>query len=500
MKIINLYDFQIASVEALRENIRQKVMTQVLSSSTGSGKTIIGAHLLEEVLNKGNSCVFILDREVLVNQTSARLDEYDIPHGVIQAQHWRWQPHQKIQIASAQTLERRGLEKIMGEIKPRLIIIDECHTVRKQIVEYIGKREIYTVGLSATPFTTGLGKIYDALVSVTTTNELIAAKKLCNYEVYRAQEVDMKGVKITNGEWDTEETSKRIIPIVGDVVAEYIEKGNDEKFILFGASVADCEEFQRQFAAAGVKTACVTYRTGQEDVEAAMAEYPKPDSHLRGLISVAKLSKGFDAPCVKILIIVRPLRKSLTEHVQIVGRLLRTDPADPGKLGKIFDHSNNWMRFYAETMEFFQNGIHELDDGTVKEKSKAKPAERRPLDCPMCHIIHEPAAACPKCGHEYQRKSKMVVVPGKLVKFYNGTEIVSNDEKQRFYSELLGYAREFNYKPGWAKFRFMDKFKIEAPWLDAMPCEPSQKTRNWVRSRNIAYAKRRPMTQEERQS
>src|SRR3990167_10448752 len=108
MKTINLYEFQAQSVEMLRANIRTGIPNQILSAATGSGKTVIAVYLLEECYNKGKRAIFVCDRIALINQTSAMLDEYGIPHGVIQAAHWRWRPGELIQVASAATLERRS--------------------------------------------------------------------------------------------------------------------------------------------------------------------------------------------------------------------------------------------------------------------------------------------------------------------------------------------------------------------------------------------------------
>ena len=181
MKTINLYEFQAKSVEALRENIRAGVKNQILSAATGSGKTVIAVYLLEECYNKGKTALFCADRIALIDQTSAMLDEYGIPHGVIQAQHWRCRPYERIQVASAATLERRSWPKDTS-----LIIVDEAHCIRKQVVTRIGKRDCVTIGLTATPFTRGMGKHYDALVTVTTTNRLISEKYLSPFRIFAA--------------------------------------------------------------------------------------------------------------------------------------------------------------------------------------------------------------------------------------------------------------------------------------------------------------------------
>ncbi|WP_310715322.1 DEAD/DEAH box helicase family protein, partial [Burkholderia multivorans] len=86
---IILRPYQLDSVDALRAGMRAGHRAQVLMAPTGAGKTEIGAYLCDEVNKKGRRAAFVVDRVNLVDQTSQRFDKYGIPHGVIQADHWR---------------------------------------------------------------------------------------------------------------------------------------------------------------------------------------------------------------------------------------------------------------------------------------------------------------------------------------------------------------------------------------------------------------------------
>src|SRR5690606_2112958 len=121
---IELWDFQAESIEALRENIRRGVTSQVLAAPTGSGKTHCALYLLNECHRKHTKrAVFVADRSPLIGQTATLLDQHGVPHGIIQADHWRWRPYERIQIASPQTLARRTWPEA------DLIIVDECHSL-----------------------------------------------------------------------------------------------------------------------------------------------------------------------------------------------------------------------------------------------------------------------------------------------------------------------------------------------------------------------------------
>lgn len=485
MADIVLYPFQEQSEEALRENIRAGVKNQVLSAATGSGKTVIAAHLLRECHRKGKRGIFIADRINLIDQTSAVLDLYEVPHGVIQAQHWRYRPWEKIQVASAATLERRSWPE-----ETDLICVDECHAIRKQVVSRIDKRDCVTIGLTATPFTRGLGKHYDAVVTVTTTNKLIADKFLAPYRIFAASEPDMTGAKVVAGEWTDEEASKRSIPIIGDAVAEYLKHGNMKKFIGFCVDVAECEEMQRQFLAAGVQCALYTYRTGDDERAAMLEEYRKPDSYIRGLISVAALSKGFDVASVEVIIIARPLRKSLAEHIQIIGRGLRADPENPSKICTVLDHSGNCLRFWHETQDFFENGASELDDGKHREKKKPEKKEAKAVKCPKCFAVHPARPSCPHCGHIYPRMSKVEHQNGTLIELTGGNAPTTED-KQAFYAQLRAVRNQYGYKDGWVAHKYRERFGVWPRGLQDIEITPSPELMKWIRSQQIRWAHRR---------
>lgn len=479
---ISLYDYQAESIEQLRANIRAGKMTQVLSAPTGSGKTICATYLVDECYKKGKRALFIADRIPLIDQTSAVFDQHGIPHGVIQGQHWRNRPWERVQVASAQTLARRKWPPA------DLIIVDEAHTIHRNVVARIAKRDVVTIGLTATPFTRGLGKYYDAVVSVTTTNKLIADGFLAPYRIFSASEPDMKGAKTVAGEWTDEEAERRSMPIIGDCVTEYLKHCAGQKFIAFGVNTRHCEALQRQFMAAGVQCALYTYKTSDTERAEMVREFRDPNGYLTGLISVAALSKGFDAPTVECIIMARPLRVSLAEHIQIFGRGLRIDPTNPSKVCTILDHAGNCERLWSPTRDFFENGARELDDGKPKPKAQKKPREREPMKCPKCAHVHAPRPMCPACGHQYPRRSSSVEHKAGSLRELAGGEVTGED-RRKVWAMLLHIANSRGYATGWAAHKYRERFGAFPRGIHPAPEPPTPELENWVRSRAIAYAR-----------
>ncbi|MCZ0938554.1 MAG: DEAD/DEAH box helicase family protein [Caldilineaceae bacterium] len=420
---MNLYPFQLKAVDALRRNIKKGVRRQILCSPTGSGKTVCAMEIVRSAQMKGKRSIFVCDRQTLVNQTSQRFDQFGILHGVTMGDYTRGRSN-NTQVASAQTLEKRKFW-YTGDRKPDLVVIDECHEIRKGIVEYVKEHNLVTIGMSATPLTPGLADIYEDVVNVTSTVQLIKEEYLAPLHVVAAQaEVDVDGVKVTStGEWDREQLSDRVRFIVGDVVAEWEHHtteqfGGPEKTIVFGASVADCEDLARQFQEAGYDFRVLHYRQSVEEKQEIISNFER-GLHL-GLISCVILTKGFDVPSVRCMVDAYPLRKSLAMHIQKLGRVMRT--ATGKSHGLLIDHAGNYYGFMDQANRFFQEGVSVLP--TTKPKArKSKPRFQSDSKCKSCGYVYQvldPREArpthCPACGAPRQSfgRPKMTVMPGKL--------------------------------------------------------------------------------------
>lgn len=420
-KHLVLHDYQRAAIDSARENIRKGFRRQILCAPTGAGKTIIALGLMQAATDAGSRSAFLADRTALVDQTSTAMDLYGLDHGVMQATHWRQRPNALVQIVSAQTLGRRlgrggYLDYHLGGL--RFVLIDEAHTLYSSTTEWIASLpdNVAVIGLTATPFTRGLGRHFDAIVNVATTDELIATGMLVRPLIYVATEIDTTGVAVrSTGEWDEEGLERAAAKIIGDVVAEYIKRTHEQfggpvKTIAFSATVAHGEEICRAFAQIGLNFQNVSYRDDEVERRAKIAEFRKPDSAITGLVSCDALAKGFDVPDVKVCILCRPLRKSLTTHIQQIGRVMRSFPGKDKAL--VIDHASNCLRFLGDAVDFWANGVDALDERAEKDRvarGSLDAKERKDLVCAGCQAIVPPGSpVCLSCGRERPKRSSNV--------------------------------------------------------------------------------------------
>lgn len=475
---LNLRSYQEQTLAALREGFAKGKKAQILYAPTGAGKTEMAIALMAATKSKGNKAAMLLDRVVLCDQTSKRLDKYDIDHGVMQSGHWRYRPYENIQVCSAQTLERRGEFPGLN-----LLIVDEAHQTRDQTVQFIKDNpHVKVIGLTATPFTKGLGKIYDNVVSTVTTKQLVNDKVLVPLRVFIAKEIDMEGAKKVAGEWSTEETTKRGMVITGDVVTEWINKtnqifGEPRKTIVFASGVEHGVDLARKFQEQGYNFLCISYKDDEEWKKQVIEDFSKPDTQITGLIATDILTKGFDVSDVMIGISARPFSKSLSSHIQQMGRVMR------GHDGKDFalwlDHSGNYLRFRDDWDQVFEEGVEVLDDG--KEKPKKEPTEKTKTDskCPSCSALWPVGSdTCYNCGHVKEKKNKVFSLDGEMVEL---TGTASREGKQEFWNQLVWYIRVQGWSRGRAGHTYRDKFGVWPRGLrDDTPAMPSEETRRFI--------------------
>lgn len=493
MSTLQLRPYQAASVESLRTGFRSNHTRQVLAAPTGAGKSRIMESMIRAAMDKGSRVMFVCERRILVDQFSAHLDRAGIDHGVLMSGHWRFRPDRQVQVASAQTIER--MESLPTT---DIVFIDELHAcMRKSIVNLLERQpKLRVVGATATPFHPAIGKYFTNVVSVTSMSQLVEEEFLVPFRVFVAKEIDTSGLKVVAGEWKKDDLEKRGQQIVGDVVADYIRISNDvfgeyRKTICFSCGIAHGAELAQKFNEAGINAVQISSEDNEEYRAEVLKDFARPDTDIKVVISVAILSRGFDQSDVDYVILARPLKKSFSEHVQMVGRGARIHPGK--KMCVIQDNSGNWLRFADDWDKLYHDGVQELGQGQdAKPKKEPTQEQKDASKCPKCSVVWAGGDTCLNCGHVRVKRNEVVAVAGEMVEIgasKRKPEKYSPEFKSDFYAQLLGYADERGYKSGWAFYKYQDKFGVGPSMAKPEPAAPGAALHNWVTSQNIRKAK-----------
>jgi DNA repair protein RadD len=472
----NLRQYQVDSINDLRKAILKGHKRIVLQLATGGGKTTIASEMIRKANEKGKKCLFLADRIELVEQTSLRLDYEGIEHGIIMGNHERYKPKSINQVCSPQTLARRPVPSA------DLVIIDECHvaySVHKKMMAAM-PNTIF-IGLSATPFTKGLGKMYSNLVIGATTSKLTDEGYLVPVKVFAPSKPDLSKLRTIAGDYDEKELFARVNKpkLVADIVDTWIKRGENRPTIGFAVNVLHSQALCEQFKDRGIRAAHIDSYMPTKEREQLVKDFK--DGYIKVLFNVGILDKGFDYPQASCLIMARPT-KSLMLYIQQGGRVLRTHDTKEDAI--ILDHAGNTQAHGFLTDELPQ----ELDDGNKRKVERTtKVQEEKGSICSSCAFVkkkHEYKCSC--CGFVPKKKDAGIdVEAGDLLEVTRSK--VTIQDKQKLYSELLYVEVEKGYKRGFAAQMYRNKYGVWPKGLNDIPRIASLDTMNYIKSRMIAF-------------
>jgi len=451
---------------------------------TGGGKTLTATKIIEMSLAKGHRVIFTAPAISLIDQTVDAFEAEGITGiGVMQAKHPRINSMARVQIASVQTLSRRDIPRAA------MIVVDECHLRAKVIEGLMNDRpDVFFIGLSATPWATGMGLLWQDLVIPITMQELIDQGFLSKFTAYAPDVPDVSGVRTIGGDYAEDQLAAVMgeAKLVGNVVETWLAQGENRPTLCFAVNRVHAALLQDQFQRAGVSAGYVDANT--DLIERRLINSRFRAGEVRVICSVRTMITGVDLP-VSCIIDAAPT-KSLIMHVQKIGRGLRVNPGSEDCI--ILDHAGNSLRLGLVT------DIHQgtLDTTQPGEKRREELAVNLPKPCVVCGVVHT-GLTCPGCGHERKAVSRIgdasgvEAADGQLVEITGKVKTPTMADKQAFWSMALRVDRDRGKGGRMAKALYKGKFGTWPRGLEDRQEGPDHAFMNYVKSRQIAYAKSR---------
>jgi DNA repair protein RadD len=449
--MITLRDYQQDLIARTREALRgsQQVLMQ---APTGAGKTALACHMMQNAVNNGHSCMFLVHQNELLQQTSRAMWRNQIAHGMVTPSRVRT-PH-PVQVASIMTLKNR----LKNYKEPALIIIDEAHRAVANTYQDILKAypAAKVVGLTATPQRTdgkGLNHIFSDIVQGPSIRYLIEQGYLCDYQLYGTpQTLDLSNVRTTAGDFNAGDIQREAEKpkVVGDAIDHYLKFAYGKRCVVMCATIKQAESMAKAYKDAGVPAGCIHGNTkNREEVLAQFAA-----GEILVLTSVQLLIEGVDIPEIGAVQWLRPT-KSIVVYMQGNGRGLR--PHDDKDYLVILDHVGNWQRHGLPCEE----RTWSLEGDKNQGRKKADPDAIGVQTCEQCFSafrtgVHE----CPYCGHGVQFKERKIdIIDGELEAIKKAAEVEreklearKEQGRARELSELvqIGINRKMRNPSAWA--------------------------------------------------
>jgi len=471
----------------------------ILQAATGSGKTVMAAALVKAFVDKGKKVLFLAHRRELIIQTSDKLTDFGVRHGVIMANHKKENNFAPVQVASVDTLRARAITKNTMEMPVAdLIIIDEAH--RSLSNTYIKIINLYKkgliVGLTATPVRSdgnGLGSIYTDMVKAPGIKELTRLGSLIEAIYYSPSIPDLKGIGLIAGDYNAKELSTRMdLPkLVGDVVRTWKHIANGKQTLVFASGVKHSQNLCETFVDNGILAAHLDGQTPTKERVQILKDFNS--GKLTVICNCMVLTEGFDAPKAQVCVLARPT-KSLGLYIQMVGRVLRPHPSKDKAI--VIDHSGAVYTNGFATDD--HNWVLTVGKSSENERVEPKDREASTIVCEGCFRTFSGHNICPGCGKIHKGKSSYVdFIDAELGLVNKKTKKVERKEeygenfKKEFYQQLLGYGVVKNYNDSWANYKYKERFDSYPNFKDVVAEKPNKETMSYIKHLQIKWAKRR---------
>ena len=395
--------YQNKIIEEARIFMFQGVKSILITSPTGSGKTVLTANMLKTAESRGMPSMFIVHRRELVKQSAITFSEVGVKYGICAAgfQEDRQPKTQHfIHIASIQTLAKR-FHKYR---EPSLIIWDEAHHCAAATWKKINAAfpKAYHVGLTATPQRLdgqGLKPYFSHMINGPSVEWLIENKYLSPYKLYAPSTVNLAGVHTSMGDYVKSELSGVMDKpsITGDAIKHYKTLANGKRALVFAVSIEHSKHIVEQFKEAGVPAEHIDGKTDVHLRDQAISRFKSGQTKI--LSNVDLCGEGFDIPAMEAVILLRPTQ-SLGLYLQMVGRSLRIYPGKTHAI--ILDHVGACAKHGLpdDPREWTLEG---------RDKKKSNGAGISVRICQKCYSAQRPGTAvCKYCGHEFEIQSREV--------------------------------------------------------------------------------------------
>jgi superfamily II DNA or RNA helicase len=469
-----LRPYQINLINDLYTKLNEGHKRIAIIAGTGAGKTVISGQICAHAESAGRKLMFLVHLDVLVGQTFEKMESFGLKCGFIKAG-WPEDPDAPIQIASIQTMSKRGWWKTWPA---DVVFYDEAHItlfsqIGKEVMNVTHPNSVH-LAMTATPLRLGkeqLGDVMDTLVASPVPSDLQQMGYLAPLKYYSMPMdgmADLTEVRTKGGDYDEKDLKNACDrpELVRKIVDEWQRLTPGKRTITFCVDIEHAHHVAEEFRQRGLKSATVDGNTAIKDRHEMYQALRTGE--LMVLTSCNVISIGFDEPSVEVGLLLRPTQSSAL-HFQQLGRVMRISPRTGKEYGIILDQAGNLPRlgFPEDISEYILPTRRQSTGGGGATPTKP---------CPACgRIVYSFIVKCPDCGHQWL--SERPIYLEDMVEIYSNEQARQIHDIPTLIQIFHGHRRRAfkrGYAPTWADRSFFEQCNRQAKpeWCRGSLCGP----------------------------
>lgn len=330
---VNPRDYQLEAIDAARQEYRAGRRSTAIILPTGSGKTIVFGLIIHRLIEKGGRGLVLAHRNELISQAVQKLELCGVDAQVEKAaQYARTLYDPDAVVATVQTMQGERLDTWPTDYFT-LLVTDEAHHSKATSYGNVYRRfcrHALHLGVTATIDRADkeevIGDVYESIAYEldfwTAVNRGILAKPLF-LQISTDPVIDLRNIRKTAGDYNIEELSARIGPMI-EVLANAIKQNvEDRKTLVFTCDVASAMGMATALDSLG----CRSEWTHGEDKDRKEKLKRFDSGYTQFLSNCNLLTEGFDGKHVGAIALCRPTQ-SRPLYAQMIGRGTRPDTED----------------------------------------------------------------------------------------------------------------------------------------------------------------------------
>lgn len=329
--LFQLRPYQQRAFDAARRELAGGRKSTLVVMATGTGKTVVFGVIARYVVAKGNRCLILAHRDLLIKQAVAKLGYCGVDSSIeMGPAHARELHDPPVVVGSVQSLRGKRLAAWPRDYFD-LLIVDEAHHAAAASYQTIFKHfdSARRIGFTATPARAdkiGLGGSFESVAYSYTMWDAWedTPPSLAPLEsvIFQGFDVDLRSVRKLGKDLNLADLSAAITPLVekmGNAIAQTV---GDRKTLIFTPCVASAQGMATGLQSMGLRAHWIS--GALDDAEETRRIQAFLASELQYLVNCGIATEGFDCPDLEA-VVLKPTR-SEGLYQQMIGRATRLAP------------------------------------------------------------------------------------------------------------------------------------------------------------------------------